>query len=658
MRGTRADAGPGGQSLTPVELQSLRAVADPALTRDGRRVAFTVSGEAPARGERIQAAVWMGETSGGRPPAPLTGEDSVTEGLPAWSRDGHWLAFASDHGHPGRASPWVREPSGAVRRLADLDGSVESLRWSRDGSYLLGVVADPGSDRQGAGTATRIPATAEDGEPVVRRPGQAWRRIWRFDVASETAAPVSAEGVNVWEFGWAGDGPAVAVVSSDPSESAWYDAWIALVDLPAGTTRVVHRPAWQVQSPVIDADATRIAFVEGFGSDRTCLVAVVKVLDLGSGQIRSPAPQLDVAQLEWLEDGRLFYVGLAGLDSMCGYVAVDGHVEEPWRGRATLGPRYGMRATVSADGTVVAAAMEAPGEPQELCVLDARRGSWSASTTINAPLARLVAPTIERVAWAASDGVEIEGILMRPRDRGDAPLPLVVFIHGGPVGSFTFTFMPGPMAITAALTRAGYAVLLPNPRGSSGRGQEFALAVRGDMGGTELSDTLAGVEALSRTGTVDRARVGITGGSHGGYITAWAVTQTDAFAAAAPWACVSDWLSFHNTTNIGRFDELFLGSDPYDPTGHHFTRSPVTHARTCTTPTLILHGEEDLCTPLGQAQELYHALVEAGCETELVIYPRAGHGWQERDQVLDSCARITAWFDRHLAPDGDRRGLN
>jgi dipeptidyl aminopeptidase/acylaminoacyl peptidase len=142
------------------------------------------------------------------------------------------------------------------------------------------------------------------------------------------------------------------------------------------------------------------------------------------------------------------------------------------------------------------------------------------------------------------------------------------------------------------------------------------------------------------------------GGSYGGFMSCWAITQTDRFAAAVPQAVCSNWTSFHLTTNIGQFDALFLDSDPYDPAGEYPRRSPVYHARGCRTPTLILHGELDLCTPLGQAQELYQALVETGCEVELVVYPREGHGWLEREHQVDAWERTRAWLDRHLGTQG------
>jgi dipeptidyl aminopeptidase/acylaminoacyl peptidase len=131
-------------------------------------------------------------------------------------------------------------------------------------------------------------------------------------------------------------------------------------------------------------------------------------------------------------------------------------------------------------------------------------------------------------------------------------------------------------------------------------------------------------------------------------MSAWAITQTDAFAASVPVACSSNWLSFHNTTNIGRFDELFLDADPYEPDGAYFERSPIVHARKVKTPTLIIHGELDLCTPVGQALELYQALADVGVEVELVLYPREGHGLVEWDHQIDAWGRILEWFDRHL----------
>jgi dipeptidyl aminopeptidase/acylaminoacyl peptidase len=138
------------------------------------------------------------------------------------------------------------------------------------------------------------------------------------------------------------------------------------------------------------------------------------------------------------------------------------------------------------------------------------------------------------------------------------------------------------------------------------------------------------------------------GGSYGGFMTTWAITQTDRFAAAAPFAVHVNWLSLYFTTNIARFCELFMSGSPFENSQAYWRSSPVAHVHRCTTPTLILHGEQDLCTPVSQATEFYNGLVEARCETELVVYPREGHGWLEREHQLDAWCRTRDWFASHL----------
>jgi dipeptidyl aminopeptidase/acylaminoacyl peptidase len=636
--------------LTVEDALDLQGLSDVEVSRDGQRVAFVVRPTTSEAKKTPEGRIWIAELDSKRAPYEAT-RGPGNDALPRWSPDGTKLAFASDRGHTGLQSLHLLDFSGEARAVGDLNASVEDIRWSSDGSYVVVLAADPGSDRAGAQSATKIKAAGDEPEdPVVRRPAQAWRRLWRVDLATGEAAEVGPEGVNVWELGWNGSGPAVAVVTGDPSESAWYDADVALVDLEARTMTTVYDAEWQLQCPVLSHDASQVAFIEGFNSDRAVIAGTITVVDVATGVVRTVAPELDVFGLRFVDGDRLAYVGPRGQETMCGTVSLTGDVDEAWSGRATLGQTHRMAASCSADGRIFAAAKEAPNEPHELAVIDATAGdrSWRTLTSLNAQLAGRATSTAEPYSWTAPDDLEIQGILVRPADAGDDPLPLVVCVHGGPTNTWTFTFSHGYMNLGLLLAEEGYAVLLPNPRGSSGRGQEFARMNLGDMGGGDLQDILAAIDSLAEAGIVDRDRVGVTGGSYGGFMSTWAPTQTDAFAAAVPVAICSNWLSMHNTTNIGRFDELFLQTDPYDPTGEYFRRSPVAHSRNCKTPMLILHGQLDLCCPVGQAHEMYQALVEAGCETELVIYGRGGHGWSERGYLVDSWERAKGWFDRHL----------
>jgi dipeptidyl aminopeptidase/acylaminoacyl peptidase len=227
-------------------------------------------------------------------------------------------------------------------------------------------------------------------------------------------------------------------------------------------------------------------------------------------------------------------------------------------------------------------------------------------------------------------------------------LPLVVLIHGGPTAAWSYQWsnfgLPGLWA------SAGYAVLMPNPRGSAGYGQAFARANVHDIGGGELRDTLAGVDELVRRGIADERRIGLTGASHGGYLTNWAITQTGRFAGAIPIAASCDRLSKYNTANIGYIEELFYDPDPYDLTGRVLSRSPIVHVRNVRTPTLIVHGELDRCVPVSQAYEMYNGIARLGTvPVELVVYPREGHGIAERAHRIDFWHRARAWFDHYVA---------
>jgi dipeptidyl aminopeptidase/acylaminoacyl peptidase len=284
-----------------------------------------------------------------------------------------------------------------------------------------------------------------------------------------------------------------------------------------------------------------------------------------------------------------------------------------------------------------------------LDVLGDRR--WQPVTAFNDDLRSFELPGWREHSWRAADGLELEGLLACPRSGPATGLPLVVLAHGGPTTSWTHAWISDIPRLPLLWAGAGYAVLLPNPRGSRGYGQEFARRNIGDLGGRDLDDIVAGVDALVADGLVDPQRVGITGNSYGGFLAAMAAGRSDRFAASIPLAVISNWRSYHNTSNCGAFDEIFLDADPYAPAGAYHLCSPIVYARRMTTPTLIIQGERDLCTPVGQAQELYQALAELGrAEVELVVLPREGHAYAERDHQREIWHRSRAWFDRHLAP--------
>lgn len=631
MPATRVTAGTLLDGLRP---------GQPTFAPDGSRLAFTVSGQSSSGGMPTRQ-LWLASEQAEA--LPVTGKDAVG-GTARWSSDASMIAFGSDREDSGLMSLHLLDVAGGeTTELGDITGSVERLAWSSHGEALLVVAADVGSDR--AGVATRIgdPSVCSP-DPIVVRPAQAWRRLYRVEVPSGKTTEVGPVGLTVWDFD-AVDGCVVGVLSADPSESGWYQAFLGVLDLQRRTARRLYSPDWQIAHPRLSPDGGRIAFLEGICSDRGSEVGTVKVVDVRSGALTELCGDIDVASLAWRDDTRLWYSGRRGMLSSCGSMSCDGRLEEIWSGEFAI---HG--ASPSADGRRFGAVVESLRDPPEVCLLeiDQPERGWRSLTDLNASLSDLDLPPVERLAWVAPDGLAIEGLVVHPREGHDQPAPLVVIVHGGPTGSWSYAF-PSGQRHAALLAEAGYAVLLPNPRGSSGRGQRYAQAVVGDLGGAELADTLAGVDACVAAGIADPERVGIMGASHGGFIAAWAPTQTRRFRASIALACVSDYLSLHFTSNIGGLDDiLFVGPDQK---AAYLERSPVVFASRSTTPTLILHGEEDRCCPLGQAEELYGALVEAGVETELVVYPREGHGWMEREHQLDLWRRVLGWFDLHLGSD-------
>ncbi len=218
---------------------------------------------------------------------------------------------------------------------------------------------------------------------------------------------------------------------------------------------------------------------------------------------------------------------------------------------------------------------------------------------------------------------------------------------GGPFGRAGIVGR-GRLRGAKVLADNGCAIFFPNPRGSSGRGADFARLVVGDMGGEDTYDYLTGIDALIERGIADPKRLGVTGISYGGYMTAWLVTQDSRFAAAVPISCISNWYSQHRTSQIPFFDELFLNSVASAPGGRFFERSPAMFAHAVRTPTLNITGALDRNTPPTQALEFHRSLVENGVTSVLVTYPNAGHGVRSFPEVIDATTRYVGWFLEHL----------
>jgi dipeptidyl aminopeptidase/acylaminoacyl peptidase len=626
---------------------------DPAPSPDGRTVAFTgakldkLEGTAETRICLIDLGSGdLREATGG----------PHHDRLPKWSPDGSRLAFLSDRAEPGRFQPYLLEAGrvGEAQAAPEVEGTVEYLAWSPDGASVLLGVAGLGADKAGAegsGTTSSgsgdVPAWVPDVEGVDDVAER--RRLDLWDMSAGTVATVSPDGLNVWEAAWCGPGTIAAIASEGAGEDAWYWSRLVAIDVATREARDLYhsgRVDRQIGLPAASPSGGRIALVEALASDRGVLAGDVVLIDPATGASTRPdAAGTDVTWIAWRDGDRLFYAGQRGLDTVAGDIdASTGTATELWANGESFGQRYPEAEPVG-DGFV--AVLESYDRPPEIAVF--RDGKFETVRSLAHDGHRHlgeVAGRLERVSWPAGDGREIEGLLLVP--EGPGPHPLLVHVHGGPIWAYRNRWALG-YGITPLLVSRGYAVLHPNPRGSAGRGQEFADLVVGDMGGDDAQDVLAGIEALVERGVADGDRVGVFGGSYGGFMAAWLPTLTDRIAASVAISPVTDWYSQHWNSNIGAWDAEFLKTNPAEaPGGAYFERSPVMFASKVTTPVLLTAGLQDRCTPPGQAIEFYRALREHGVETEVVLYPQEGHGVRNMPALFDYSARIVGWFERFM----------
>jgi dipeptidyl aminopeptidase/acylaminoacyl peptidase len=637
----------------------ISAGSDPQPSPDGRVVAFTGT-----RLEKLEGAaqprICLVDLEEGRIEEVTHGPN--TDSMPRWSPDGRRLAFLSDRERKGLSQLYVLDLDriGEARPGPVVDGTVEYLDWSPDGTRILLGTVGFGGDRGVALGSGIVEAEDEDRPswlPVVQSPEDPgrWRRLHVAELESEEARSASREGLNVWEAVWCGPDAIAAVVSEDPEESSWFEAFVAMLDPATGRERVVHRSGRsdrQVGLPAAPPSGKHLAVIQAVASDRGFLAGDVVLIDPSAGTSTSVETLgLDVTDLAWRGEGRLFFAGQRGLDTVAGEVEADGlEARELWAGTESLGSRDPQAAPLGDDAFV--AFLESFERPPELAVFrDGKPETVASFAHDGTTYLSEVAGRLERVSWTAPDGMEIEGFLTVPEQPG--PHPLVAFVHGGPIGRYQDHWSMG-YAFTPLLVSRGYAVFHPNPRGSTGRGQEFAELVVGDMGGADAADVLAGIDALVERGVADPERLGVLGGSYGGFMAAWLPTQTDRFAASVSLSPVTDWYSEHWDSNIGRWDREFLRAEPTTPGGPYFERSPVMLASRVRTPMLLTAGLVDRCTPPGQAWEMYRALREHDVPAEIAVYPEEGHGVRTYPAFFDWCARTVGWFERWMPARGEK----
>ena len=629
--------------------------SQPVISPDGCWVAYVVA-PVGRGGERCLGALWVAAADGSSPPWKLTA-GMAADSDPRWAPDSASVFFLSDR--TGSAQLYrVRVGAGEAEVLTDWRGEISDA-WPLADARLVAVVA------------TDEPTEEDQRKRAERDDAFVWgqqlrcSRLRVLDLANGELRTVDGlSNRHVVELAPRPDGGALAVISwaSPEKDPGVTTSELHVVDLETGTARDLGRIGPRARSPVWWqaggcwhlAYLARLEQLGGYGGYAVYDVAVSAAAavhrDLTEGMAVCPAELAQVA------DGPPLALFADGLDTAIFRLDPD-LLRFGW-----LSARDGLADSLTAcrSGAVIAALASTSYEPVN--VHAGPPGGPLIRLSDTRPALRAIRwGRQERLSYRASDGLGLDGLLVLPpgRSRADGPFPLITWVHGGPPARYADQFLLGPRRPGQWLAAAGFAVFLPNPRGGVGHGRDFAAMVVRSAGGADWSDITSGIDLLIAERVADPDRLGIGGASYGGFMAAWAIGQTDRFKAAMMTAGISDWGMLVATSEFGTMDAALGGSCGWEGTGPHphDQVSPISFASKIRTPVLIVHGEDDTNVPVSQAIYFHRALSWYGAEHELVIYPREGHGFVERNHQLDLLRRTRAWFDRWLRDEAsDGRG--
>jgi dipeptidyl aminopeptidase/acylaminoacyl peptidase len=594
----------------------------------------------------------------------------------AWEPDAAALAFFSDCAKPGeQADLYLLKLDGSpARRITELRGYVHQPSFSPDGTKVAFLYVEGATRPAGALAAMKPPSgvIGEDGVEIQRV------AVASVDpVAPEAPEQVTPASLHVYEFDWSPDSKALAYVAANPpGENNWWVAKLYTQPLD-GTPKAILSPAddsgllhgLQIAVPRWSPDGKTVAFIGGLMSDQGSTGGDVWIVsaeggaprDLTAGRPTSPA------WLEWDGNEHLFVSEMAGGNDQLIRFRLLG--DRTGDGSVTFGsPIFSVPGSVgdgrishslssttdhslfvfhastfdhpmeiyaAKPGTVMTSGLE--GVIQLSHLNDGAEPGWGKSVSLT---------------WK-SDSFRVQGWLMLPKDYDPAKkYPLIVEVHGGPAAAVEAHWGAMGGLNANAFSALGYFVLQPNPRGSYGQGEAFTQANRKDFGYGDLRDILAGVDAVEAKYPVDPNRVGLTGWSYGGFMTMFAVTQTNRFRAAVSGAGIANWQSYYGENSIDRWMIPYFGASVYDDPTAYAKSSAITFIKQIKTPTLVVVGDRDGECPAPQSFEFWHALRDQHVPTQLVVYPNEGHGFVDPSHRRDVMERAVEWFTRYM-PAGE-----
>ncbi len=616
-----------------------------ALSPDGSRVAWVEN----LPGTNGESAIYVSQAAAAEGSRPVRIQAmpsrNAREGSVAWSPDSRRLAFLSDAELAGQRQLYVVDATGGERRaLTHVKGFLADPQWSPRGKSLA-ILFTANAPRAAGPLEPMTPDSGVVEEHFYEQ------RIAIVDSVSGEIKEVSPADLYVYEYDWSPDGASFAATAARGSgDNNWWVAQLYTISAENGAAKSILKPELQIAEPRWSPDGARIAYIGGLMSDQGVTGGDVFVVGRDGRNLRNltPGVKASATWLSWLSPSQIFAVeNVAGVPAAVSLDLSPGQAgaaaQTLWRSDKVISAEsHALGVSLSRDGRSWSAIRSSAQDPPE--VWTGHGGNWTQITHANqnttAPRTRS-----KNISWQ-NDGSAVQGWLNFPANFAPGKSwPLVVAVHGGPSSACMNDW---PRSITALLPSQGYFVLCVNPRGSYGQGEAFTLGNVKDFGYGDLRDILTGVDAVKLKYPIDEARLGIAGWSYGGYMTMWAVTQTNRFHAAVAGAGVANWQSYYGENDIDQWMIPFFGSSVYDDPAIYARSSPMTFIKKVKTPTLILVGDRDGEVPAPQSYEFWHALKTLGTPTELVVYPNEGHNIAQPEHRRDRLVRIASWFDRYL----------
>ncbi|MCY9186727.1 S9 family peptidase [Bacillus halotolerans] len=654
--------------MTAEDMTAIVSVTDPQYAPDGKRAAY-VKSQANKEKDSYTSNIWVYDAESGASIPWTHGEKRNTD--PRWSPDGRQIAFVSDRDGEVSQLYIMSAEGGEAKKLTDIPYGVSQPVWSPDGESVL-VTVSLGDEESVYDQEKTEPDSFEPVEVhglAYKRDGKgltrgAYAQLVLVSVKSGEVKQLTNEKADHFDPAFSPDSKSLvfsANLTETDDASKPHD--VCLVSLETEDLKLItsHRGSFGPSSFSPDGrylallgheQEYRNATLEKawlYDIEQDCLTCLTDMLDVHLADALIGDSLIGGAEQRpvWTKDSQGFYViGTEQGSTGIYYVSIEGLVY-PIR----LEKEYINSFSIHPDEQSFIASMTKPDRPSELYSIPLGQEEKRLTDANDKFVDEHLISLPEDIQYVTEDGMTVNGWLMKPAQAAEGKnYPLILNIHGGPHMMYGHTYFHEFQVLAAK----GYAVVYVNPRGSHGYGQEFVNAVRGDYGGKDYQDVMQAVdEAIKRDSQIDAERIGVTGGSYGGFMTNWIVGQTNRFKAAVTQRSISNWLSFHGVSDIGYFfTDWQLEHDMFTDTEKLWDRSPLKYAANVETPLLILHGERDDRCPIEQAEQLFIALKKMDKETVLVRFPKATHNLSRSGhpgQRIKRLAYISSWFDQYLS---------